>query len=88
MAKTLQTQSISIKGIGSPENLTIFNCNDPKKPFYRDISRFCNRSVNITYSYDEDGVIKTDGKIAMKLKSDATETEMRDWIINEINKTL
>jgi len=88
MAKTLITESVVLRSMGSPENITIFNCDNPKKAFYTDISKFTNRLMVIYYSYDEDGITKTDGKIAMKLKSDATETEMRDFIINEINKTL
>jgi len=88
MAKTLITQSVVLRSMGSPENITIFNCDNPKKAFYTDISKFRNRVMVIYYSYDEDGTIKKDGKIVLQLKTDATETEMRDFIINEINKTL
>lgn len=88
MAKTLKTETIEIKGMGTPENITIFNCDDPKKPKYHDISRYTNRSVQVIYSYDEDGTVKTDGKIGMKLPSTATEVQMRDFIIDTINNQL
>lgn len=88
MAKTLITESIVLRSMGSPENITIFNCDNPKKAFYTDISKFKNRRMAVLYSYDDEGSIKKDGKIVLQLKSDATETEMRDFIINKINDIL
>jgi hypothetical protein len=88
MAKTLLTDTIKIRGINAPDNITIFTCDNPSKPHYKDISKYAKRYVSITFQYEENDNKSQENLIRLTLPSDKVDAEMRDWIINEINKTL
>lgn len=89
--KNLIQNSILIKRLGKgPNSITAFNIQDESQKSlskYCDISKASGASVGIQYSYEEDGSNKY-GSITLDIPSNLSETEVKDFVISEIESAL
>lgn len=88
--KTLIEKSIVIRGIGSPQNKTIFNIeNESERNLieFKSLASIAGRKLTVEFKYEEDGTEKSD-KLQMTIPIVETENEVKDFILSEINSTL
>lgn len=82
--------SIQIYGMGHPDTITVFNMKseEDRKHFrFKNLTSIINRKLTIWFDTENDGVVKKENFLKMTIPN-GTEEEIKDFILEEINKTL
>jgi hypothetical protein len=88
--KTLIEKSIEIKGIGVLNPKTIFNIeneNEKKHFKYKSLTNISGRKLSIHFKYTEND-IEVQDKLQMTIIKSEDETEIKDFILTQINSYL
>ena len=88
--KTLIEKSIEIKGMGVLNPKTIFNIeneNEKKHFKYKSLTNISGRKLSIHFKYTEND-IEVQDKLQMTIIKSEDETEIKDFILTEINNYL
>lgn len=72
--------------MGTPENITIFNTQSPDTFRYFNIKKLSGRVLVAEFTYEEGGEKHLD-KLLLQIPNGLDEIGVRDYIVQEINKT-
>ncbi len=88
--KTLIEKSIEIYGMGHPQTKTVFNIEkeiERKDLRFKSLTTISGRKLTVWFKYTENDIESND-KLPMTIIKSEDETEIKDFILTQINNYL